>query len=546
MFSLFCRTSLVLKNSKFIAIFCLLVFSIATSIGCTKKKKQSQNSSLVIYNDIVNTLMQSQTRPVPYDFLKMSNFAWPSEETANSLIKDPSSSRESSDYWVRSGGLKQLVNDLEFLYPGGMYVFVGRDSADFADALDFFYLSLGQRCRVWRLGASRQLWGNNTYEQFKETLADIVESGEWLPNERNTPVAPECRPRLQDFADNPLGAPPLVYIDSTNYSASSSNSQPVGQPSQIRQIVMATYERVRQKVAAAKVAPADWKWLITKISALDIQNSDFSKITDLRLPKDQYPTSSLLDAASFSKYASAQMKDFDLFSEKAFYPQTIFKFSQPPKGYGWVWHNTFSKFTKQSVEGQTFIYTEPKNYDLDSDLRNHRRKAMNTWLETFKWLQNSENGRAMVETLRKQQTLQNPNANWFKSVPFSNAGETVEETDLNERLQTAKPNQTLRLFPYSVSVRVKQKLKVQDTFDWYEIELGDRKHFLLSAVGTEAAAQKLTERIANFEADKHFSVKISSFSMTSILVRAMISRFLAALQILTLKKVLFCFRLGKR
>lgn len=64
----------------------------------------------------------------------------------------------------------QFIATLEKAFPGGTWVFIGRDSAAIADMVEAFYLSIGQTGRVARIGMSKETLANATPEALYEML----------------------------------------------------------------------------------------------------------------------------------------------------------------------------------------------------------------------------------------------------------------------------------------------------------------------------------------------------------------------------------------
>lgn len=64
----------------------------------------------------------------------------------------------------------ELIARLEKVYPDAVWVFIGRDGAAFADVLEAFYYSIGQKNRVIRFGVSKQSMRNISYEAVQQGL----------------------------------------------------------------------------------------------------------------------------------------------------------------------------------------------------------------------------------------------------------------------------------------------------------------------------------------------------------------------------------------
>jgi hypothetical protein len=63
-----------------------------------------------------------------------------------------------------------LIAQLEYAYPGAKFVFMGRDTQLLADVLDAFYLSIGQKDRVVKLGVSKPTLANLDNSQVMKYL----------------------------------------------------------------------------------------------------------------------------------------------------------------------------------------------------------------------------------------------------------------------------------------------------------------------------------------------------------------------------------------
>jgi hypothetical protein len=83
-----------------------------------------------------------------------------------------------SDFnWANADELAKIIALFEKAYPGLTYVFLGRDSAFLADAIEVFYLSNGQVGRVRRLKAS----GASVYNASVETLMLFLRQNGFMP-----------------------------------------------------------------------------------------------------------------------------------------------------------------------------------------------------------------------------------------------------------------------------------------------------------------------------------------------------------------------------
>lgn len=94
--------------------------------------------------------------------------------------------------------LAKIIASFEKAYPGLTYVFLGRDSAFLADAIEAFYLSNGQVGRVRRLKAS----GNSIYDAQPATLMLFLRQNGFVPTSKGL-------------------SRPFIIIDRTSYDSGS-------------------------------------------------------------------------------------------------------------------------------------------------------------------------------------------------------------------------------------------------------------------------------------------------------------------------------------
>lgn len=107
-------------------------------------------------------LLRSPTRPTTQQIEKLLDDGWRPQplDNATDLPKDPNKPSPDLQYnypvWYKTAveGMPRLIACLEQTFPGGKFVFIGRDTAAFVDFLEAFYHSLGQEDRVGSIGIS--------------------------------------------------------------------------------------------------------------------------------------------------------------------------------------------------------------------------------------------------------------------------------------------------------------------------------------------------------------------------------------------------------
>lgn len=150
--------------------------------------------------------------------------------------------------------LKKLIQDripvfianLEKAFPGGKYIFLGRDGAFLADIIDGYYLSKGEVGRVVRLDASR--------ETFNTSPIDIYL---FLQQKGLTPEK---------------DGPPLVFLDRTQYKFINGN---FNDSSQLMRILGSLYE-------VALTQGANSRDLLRRVAGISLQSN-----ADYQIPLDR-------------------------------------------------------------------------------------------------------------------------------------------------------------------------------------------------------------------------------------------------------------------
>lgn len=180
-----------------------------------------------------NPFLNKEITSADYPSMYINNFSKFYEE--NNISYDSNSIELMPNQIARD--YANYIAKLELLYPGATWAFLGNDTRLFADPVEAFYLSIGQRDRMAPLLGS----GPTIRINDMELLAKFLHSAGF-------------------DAKNPLNGPPFIIIDRTSYAKSS----------QIRHLLKAGYQAYVKN--AGKTID-----LLTKFNAL---NSDDSDITD--------------------------------------------------------------------------------------------------------------------------------------------------------------------------------------------------------------------------------------------------------------------------
>ena len=432
------------------------------------------------FKKVINKLLSLESRPAPVEFIDELEGRWPTGvyfPTDFPLSISETDETKAFDGWLQDGGVVSIIEDLEKFYPGGMYIFMGRDSADIGDAVDLAYLKMGQRCRVIRLGVSKNSWWNDngdakTYDAMKESLGSLISSGESLLHKTQKNHLPECAPRLLDYVDASQIAPPVVVVDSTRYLEAGGSGVAKGDPSQARQIVMAIYDYIKAN-STEKMVP-DFDALTSKIGMFDLGNlqSNAPKADEV-IPED---------------YFKSIRQEFEFNSSTLFYPQ---KFIQQKKrigsgkGYGNSWHGKFSTILSKEIEGNRIFFTsiDPKD-EAPSNPSYVRKNVLNIWIKTMMWLNKKENLES-IQKFARPYDLQSSRG-WFRTVNFPEA--FVHHIPLELiKSATAADGRTYNIFDLA-----EQKLSSQDLANSLEsLELYTQNTEVLHLKKTEMTNGKL-------------------------------------------------------
>lgn len=78
-------------------------------------------------------------------------------------------------YWLDSllAGGPKFIAQIEKAFPGATWAFMGRDSAVLADMVEAFYLYIGQKNRVVRVGMSKETLSKSSAEQFEKYIEEL-------------------------------------------------------------------------------------------------------------------------------------------------------------------------------------------------------------------------------------------------------------------------------------------------------------------------------------------------------------------------------------
>lgn len=143
------------------SLILLALLGVALPVGAGKHSLESvlerdERPSMLVVKKVLKEYDFERHTPVDADWARQNGY--------DERIDIPNWTNRLIEYAPR------LIAILEKAYPGATWVFIGRDGAAFADVLEAFYYTQGEKKRVLRLGVSKASFDSISYEMVAGML----------------------------------------------------------------------------------------------------------------------------------------------------------------------------------------------------------------------------------------------------------------------------------------------------------------------------------------------------------------------------------------
>lgn len=212
----------------------------------------------------------------------------------------------------------KLIAALESTFPGGTWVFLGRDSLVWSDAIEAFYLSRGETGRVERIGASKASFASAALQKNPDGyLMDLLKTHGF---DLDAAAAGKARP--------------FIMIDTVSS----------GGGRQARSLLGAAY----RTFVNGGGNPAD---LLTRLNFMGLEVSTFQGRGISHVKFDQF-RAQLPDQEA--RYRDGQVRDFEQNHLLITYPQMPNTASEAGyEHYTFAWHGSYGEFSRNRARQVT-------------------------------------------------------------------------------------------------------------------------------------------------------------------------------------------------